>query len=111
MRPITAAVCLLAVVAVVAVGRTGHDQPAIPTPGPASATTVPTRPTSSPPVVIDGTVENDGTDPFTADCAGERAVHVHPDTSVHRAEAAHLCQVSDQDWQTLESVAKQGGGQ
>jgi hypothetical protein len=105
MKPLRAALTVLAVVAVVAAG-TGHHQPVTPTGhAPVSTTTSPS------PLVIDGTVEDYGSDPYTADCAQGHLVDVHPDTPAHRRDAAHLCQVADQDWQTLETAARNGGNQ
>jgi hypothetical protein len=106
MKPSTVVVCVLAVVILVtAAGHASHDQHVPPT----TAHTTASVPTSPAPVVIDGTVEDYGTDPYTADCAQGRLVDVHPDTPAHRRDAAHLCQVAEQDWQTLETVARNGG--
>jgi hypothetical protein len=106
MKPSTAVVCVLAVVILVtAAGCTGHDQHTPPNTVHTAARSL----TSPAPVVIDGTVEDYGADPYTGDCAQGRLVDVHPDTPAHRRDAAHLCQVADQDWQALETAAMNGG--
>lgn len=110
MKTALGLLCLVIVIGAAA----HHSDPSVPasvptSPARSSVSTNPSSGSTPPGGRVDGEVDNQGSDPYTALCAGPRVVAVRPDTPAHRADAARLCAESNQDWNTLEHAATQGG--
>lgn len=100
---------LIIVVAAIAHHPTHPAHPAGPVAPATAHPSASSAPVTTGPGVIDGEIDDDGADPYTAYCAGSHLVSVHPDTPAHRQDAARLCAETEQDWQSVESVVQNGG--
>jgi hypothetical protein len=114
MKKLLAVVAIVAAIELVAHAHTSHSAP-VPT-RPVNTPTAPATPAApaartSPaaPLVIDGLVQDVGSDPYQGECSGSRLVDVHPDTPAHRRDAARLCQESQQDQDYLEDTLTKDG--